>query len=64
LTARPSSPKSGGKLVKLEFPKTEIQVYGYHRRGLSNYAYERDRGQHINQSGRVTEVFVLRKGNG
>jgi len=55
--------KSGGKLVKLEFPKTEIQVYGYTAVVYSNYAYELETGgQHINQSGRVTEVFVLRKG--
>lgn len=55
--------KNGGKLVKLEFPKTEIQVYGYTAVVYSNYAYELETGgQHINQSGRVTEVFVLRKG--
>src|SRR6267378_3266336 len=55
--------KGGGKLVKLEFPKTEIQVYGNTAVVYSNYAYELETGgQHINQSGRVTEVFVLRKG--
>jgi ketosteroid isomerase-like protein len=55
--------KNGGKLVKLEFPKTEIQVYGYTAVIYSNYNYELEAGgQHINQSGRVTEVFVLRKG--
>lgn len=55
--------KSGGKLLKLEFPKTEIQVYGFTAIVYSNYAYELETGgQHINQSGRVTEVFVLRKG--
>lgn len=55
--------KGGGKLVKLEFPKTEIQVYGNTAVVYSNYAYELEvGGQHINQSGRVTEVFVLRKG--
>jgi len=55
--------KSGGKLVKLEFPKTEVQVYGATAVVYSNYAYELDTGgQHINQTGRVTEVFVLRKG--
>ena len=55
--------KSGGKLVKLEFPKTEIQVYGPTAVVYSNYAYELEAGgQRINQSGRVTEVFVLRKG--
>ncbi|HEV7473992.1 MAG TPA: nuclear transport factor 2 family protein [Pyrinomonadaceae bacterium] len=55
--------KGGGKLLKLEFPKTEIQVYGYTAVVYSNYAYELEvGGQHLNQSGRVTEVFVLRKG--
>src|SRR6267142_809680 len=55
--------KGGGKLVKLEFPKTEIKVYGFTAVVYSNYAYELETGgQHINQSGRVTEVFVLRKG--
>src|SRR5260370_20570153 len=55
--------KSGGKLVKLEFPKTEIQVYGSTAVLYSNYAYELDSGgRHINQQGRVTEVFVNRKG--
>src|SRR5258706_5371101 len=55
--------KSGGKLIKLEFPKTEIQVYGSAAVVYSNYAYELETGgQHITQTGRVTEVFVLRKG--
>jgi ketosteroid isomerase-like protein len=55
--------KSGGKLVKLEFPKTEIQVYGYTAVVYSSYSYELEiGGQHHQQSGRVTEVFVLRKG--
>src|SRR5499433_3997249 len=55
--------KGGGKLVKLEFPKTEIQMYGAAAIVYSNYTYELEQGgQHINQSGRVTEVFVLRNG--
>jgi ketosteroid isomerase-like protein len=55
--------KGGGKLVNLEFPKTEIQVYGYTAVIYSNYAYELEAGgEHINRTGRVTEVFVLRKG--
>ena len=55
--------KSGGKLVKLEFPKTEIQMFGFTAVVYSNYSYELETGgQHINRSGRVTEVFVLRKG--
>ena len=55
--------KGGGKLVKLEFPKTEIQMYGAAAVVYSNYSYELEQGgQRINQSGRVTEVFVLRNG--
>lgn len=55
--------KNGGKLIKLEFPKTEIQVYGYTATLYSNYSYELEvGGQRVNQAGRVTEVFVLRKG--
>jgi ketosteroid isomerase-like protein len=55
--------KSGGKLIKLEFPRTEIQLYGNTAVIYSNYAYELETGGHrINQSGRVTEVFVNRKG--
>ena len=55
--------KSGGKLVKLEFPKTEIQVYGNTAVVYSNYSYELETGgQQTNQAGRITEVFVLRKG--
>jgi hypothetical protein len=52
-----------GKLIKLEFPKTEIQVYGYTAVVYSNYSYEIEvGGQRSQQSGRVTEVFVMRKG--
>ena len=62
-TAPSSLLKGGGKLVKLEFPKTEIQVYGASAFVYSNYSYELEQGgQRINQSGRVTEVFVLRNG--
>jgi ketosteroid isomerase-like protein len=55
--------KGGGKLLKLEFPKTEIQMYGAAAVVYSNYSYELEQGgQRINQSGRVSEVFVLRNG--
>ena len=55
--------KGGGKLLKLEFPKTEIQVYGLTAVVYSNYALEMETGgQKTNQAGRVTEIFVLRKG--
>ena len=55
--------KSGGKLIKLEFPKTEIQVYGMTAVIYSIYSYELESGgQRSSHSGRVTEVFVLRNG--
>ena len=55
--------KSGGKLIKLEFPKTEIQVYGLTAVVYSNYLYELEvGGQRMNKAGRVTEIFVLRNG--
>ena len=55
--------KSGGKLVKLEFPKTEIQRYGMTAIIYSIYSYELEvGGQRSTHTGRVTEVFVLRNG--
>jgi ketosteroid isomerase-like protein len=55
--------KSGAKLVKLEFPKTEIQCYGNTAVVYSTYLYELEKdGQRNPFSGRVTEVFVQRKG--
>ena len=55
--------KGGGKLIRLEFPKTEIQVYGSTAVVYSNYVYELEiGGQRSQQTGRVTEVFVLRNG--
>jgi ketosteroid isomerase-like protein len=55
---------SGGKLTRLEFPKTEIQVYGYTAIVYSTYLYEIEQGGKRNQNtGRVTEVFVLHNGS-
>ena len=55
--------KSGGKLIKLEFPKTQIQMYGMTAVVYSTYSYELEvGGQRTTSSGRVTEVFVLRNG--
>ena len=52
-----------GKLLALEFPRTEIQVYGYTAVIYSDYAYELEvGGQAKRRAGRVTEVFVLRGG--
>ena len=54
---------SGGKLIRLEFPKTEMQVYGDTAIVYSNYLYEIEQGgKRSVHSGRVTEVFVNRNG--
>lgn len=55
--------KNGGKLIKLEFPKTEIQAYGLTAVIYSIYSYEIEiGGQRSTSTGRVTEVFVMRNG--
>lgn len=52
---------SGGKLVRLEFPKTEIQVYGNTVLVYTTYLYETDNnGTRTTVSGRGTEMFVRR----
>ena len=54
---------SGVKLARLEFPKTEIQLYGNSAIIYSTYLYELEKdGKRTPFSGRVTEVFVFRKG--
>jgi ketosteroid isomerase-like protein len=54
---------SGGKLVRLEFPKTEIQAYGYTAIVYSNFIYETEEAGSRNvNSGRATEVFVFHHG--
>ncbi len=56
-------PSSGGKLLRLEFPRTEIQAYGYTAIVYSSYVYEVEQdGKRSTNSGRVTEVFVNRNG--
>ena len=53
----------GGKLVRLEFPKTEIQAYGSTAIVYSSYVYEIEQGgKRRVKPGRVTEVFVNRNG--
>ena len=52
---------SGGKLLKLEFPKTEIQVYGNTVLVYTTYVYEIEiNGTRSTSSGRATEMFVRR----
>jgi hypothetical protein len=54
---------SGAKLVRLEFPRTEIRIYGDTVILYTTYAYELDQqGRRETYSGRGTEVFVDRKG--
>lgn len=53
----------GGKLIRLEFPRTEIQRFGDAAITYSKYVYEiEEGGKRSVTAGRVTEVFVLRHG--
>jgi ketosteroid isomerase-like protein len=55
---------AGGKLVRLEFPRTEIQRFGDVAMLYSQYELETDtNGKRSAESGRVTEIFVLRDGH-
>jgi hypothetical protein len=54
---------SGGKLVRLEFPRTEIQRFGDVAMLYTTYLVETDSGgKHDVSSGRATEIFVHRNG--
>ena len=53
----------GGKLTRLEFPRTEIQIYGDAAIIYSQYIVETEMGgKRTLESGRVTEIFVRRNG--
>jgi len=55
--------ESGGKLTRLEFPRTDIQVYGNVALLYSKYLYETESGgKSETHSGRATEMFVNREG--
>ena len=55
---------AGGKLIRLEFPRTEVQRFGDVAITYSQYLYETEMGDKRSlKSGRVTEVFVRRHGN-
>jgi hypothetical protein len=55
--------QDGGKLVRLEFPKTEIQCYGLTAILYSTYLYEVEQhGVRSQHSGRASETFVYRNG--
>ena len=54
---------SGGKLVRLEFPHTEVQRFGDVAVTWSTYRLEMDvKGKRSADAGRATEIFVLRDG--
>jgi Domain of unknown function (DUF4440) len=53
--------ESGRKLVRLEFPKTEMQIYGNTIIIYTTYLYEIEgNGKRTMESGRGTEIFVRR----
>lgn len=53
----------GGKLIRLEFPRTEIQHFGDVAIIWSSYVVETEAGgKTSSSSGRVTEIFVWRDG--
>ena len=55
--------EQGGKLVRLEFPRTEIQLYGDVAILYSLYLFETETaGKRQTTAGRATEVFVRRNG--
>lgn len=54
----------GGKLIRLEFPRTEVQHYGDVAVIWSDYLVETEEdGKRVLDSGRVTEIFVRRDGH-
>lgn len=56
--------RDGGKLLRLEFPRTEVQRYGDVAIIYSEYLLELEtRSGKVQQSGRVTEIFVRRNGH-
>jgi len=54
---------TGGKLIRLEFPRTEIQWFGDVAVTYSTFTYEiEESGKRSVNSGRATETFVRRHG--
>lgn len=58
------STEAGNKLTRLEFPQTEIQVYGDTAILYTTYLFElvNAKGETIRRTGRGTEIFVRRNG--
>jgi hypothetical protein len=55
--------RKGGKLVRLEFPRTEVQHFGDVAIVWSRYVVETElEGKRSSSSGRVTEIFVWQRG--
>lgn len=55
--------EGGGKLTKLEFPKSEIRRYGDLALVTSTYAFEVEQnGKRSAEAGRVVEVFLWKDG--
>ena len=53
----------GGKLIRLEFPRTEIQRFGDVAIIWTSYLVEtEENGKRVMVSGRATEIFVRRNG--
>jgi hypothetical protein len=54
---------AGGKLIRLEFPRTEVQWFGDVAETYSDFTYEiEENGKRSTTSGRATETFVRRNG--
>ncbi len=53
----------GGKLIRLEFPRTEVQQFGEVAILYSEYRLETEmHGKHSVSAGRATEIFVRHNG--
>ena len=60
---RSSAFADGGKLIRLEFPKTRIQVYGDVAILYTTFLFETEKGgQRSVTTGRCTEIFAKRDG--
>jgi hypothetical protein len=54
--------EGGGRLVRLEFPRTEIQLFGDVAILYTTYLFETDtNGERSDTAGRGTEIFVRRE---
>jgi ketosteroid isomerase-like protein len=64
LEAAQRAAANGTTLVRLEFPKTEMQVYGTTAILYTTYLYELEnaQGQRQTSTGKATEIFVRRNG--